>query len=172
MDVESGSLAESGRVEAIYVAPAAGAAMLAVPQVRAVPGKGLEGDRYFKARGTYSRVRKPGRQVTLVEAEALEALERDFGIRLPPDQARRNLVTRGVRLNDLVGREFRVGPAVLVGTDVCEPCAHLARLAGRDVLRGLVHRGGLRADILVEGLIQPGDRVEVAPLAAPPAPDR
>lgn len=148
-----------GRVASIHIAPAATAAMSTVEQVRAVAAKGLEGDRYFLGLGSFWKP-KPDYEVTLIEIEALEALERDDGVALVPAEARRNIVTRGVALNHLVGREFQVGEATLRGLRLCEPCAHLERLTRRDVIRGLSHRGGLRAQILTGGTIKVGDRVE------------
>ncbi len=149
-----------GRIDAIYIAATGSAPMQAVDAVRAVPGRGLEGDRYYSQLGTYSASPAPCRAVTLIEREALEALERDYGIALAPGASRRNLVTQGVPLNHLVGREFRVGAVRLRGIRLCEPCAHLEQLTRRGVLRGLIHRGGLRAEILTEGLIRVGDVVE------------
>ena len=141
--------------------------MSSVEQVRAVAAKGLEGDRYFLALGTFWKP-KPDYEATLIEIEALEALERDYGVALAPAEARRNIVTRGVALNHLVGREFQVGEAILRGLRLCEPCAHLERLTHGDVIRGLTHRGGLRAQILIGGTIKVGDRVEeVAPQRTP-----
>lgn len=134
--------------------------MQALTEVRAVAGRGLEGDRYFREIGTYSRTSGPDRQLTLIEREALEAMERDYGVNLDPGEARRNLVTRGVPLNHLVGRTFRVGEVELRGVRLCEPCRHLARLVQADVVPGMVHRGGLRAEILTTGIIRVGDRVE------------
>ena len=148
-----------GRVASIYIAPGAAEAMRNVQQVQAVAAKGLEGDRYFLGLGTFWKP-KPDYEVTLIEVEALEALQRDYGIRLGPGEARRNIVTRGVALNHLVGREFQIGEATLRGLRLCEPCAHLERLTRPDVIRGLTHRGGLRAQILTGGTIKAGDRVE------------
>jgi MOSC domain-containing protein YiiM len=122
-----------------------------------VAGRGLQGDRYFDdARD------EPGRQLTLIEAEALDALARDYGCALEPGASRRNIVTRGVALNHLVGREFRVGAATLRGVKLCEPCGHLAKLTVPAVKTGLVHRGGLRAEIVAGGTIRLGDAVEVS----------
>jgi MOSC domain-containing protein YiiM len=150
----------TGTVVSIHIAPAAEAPTVSVPAVRAVPGRGLEGDRYFAKAGTYSERPGTGRQVTLIEWEAFEAVARDEGVRLDPGAVRRNVVTRGIALNDLVGREFSVGPVRLVGTRLCEPCAHMARLAGEPkALPAFVHRGGLRADILTEGTIRVGDPI-------------
>jgi MOSC domain-containing protein YiiM len=144
--------------------------MSTVEQVRAVAAKGLEGDRYFLGLGAFWKP-KPDYEVTLIESEALEALERDYGVALMPAESRRNILTRGVALNHLVGREFQVGEAVLRGVRLCEPCAYLERLTHRDVIRGLTHRGGLRAQILIGGTIRVGDRVgQVASQATPESP--
>ena len=148
-----------GVVVSIHLASAAGAPMLAVEEARAVPGRGLEGDRYFERSGTYSRRPGTGRAITLVEDEAVEALHQEAGIELPPGGTRRNVVTRGVPLNHLVDRDFRIGDVLLHGTRLCEPCGHLERLTQKGVRRALVHRGGLRADILTEGTIRVGDSV-------------
>jgi len=142
----------------IHVTERPGGPVKSLPHVRAVAGRGLEGDRNFVEPGAEKR--KPGREVTLIEAEAIDALERDYGIRIAPADARRNLVTRGVALNHLVGREFRIGEAVLVGRRLCEPCGHLENLTGFKLRPGLIHRGGLRADILEGGLIQVGQSLE------------
>jgi MOSC domain-containing protein YiiM len=134
----------------------------AVEQVRAVPGKGFEGDRYFKASGTYSDHPGPAREVTLIEAEAIDAMARDNELTIHAGDARRNLVTRGVPLNHLVGREFTVGSVRLRGIRLCEPCSHLEGLTKRGVLAALIHRGGLRAQILSEGVIRVGDLIAPA----------
>lgn len=149
-----------GRVEAIYITDVAEAAMRGVAEVTAIAGVGLEGDRYATRTGSFSAQPKPGRQVTLVEAEAIEALERELSLVLAPGETRRNVITRGVALNHLVGRDFSVGDARLRGHELCEPCATLARVTGKpSILAGLVHRGGLRAEILEGGLIRVGDEV-------------
>ncbi len=128
-------------------------------EARAVPGKGLEGDRYFHATGYYSDKPGPDRELTLIEMEAIEALERDYDARMEAGDTRRNVVTRGVPLNHLVGRDFRVGEVQLRGLRLCEPCAHMAQLAHEKALPGLVHRGGLRAQIVKGGMIRVGDPV-------------
>jgi MOSC domain-containing protein YiiM len=136
--------------------------MKALPEARAVPGKGLEGDRYFSATGTYSA--KPdlaSRELTLIESEALAALARDYGVELAPGASRRNITTAGVALNHLVGHEFSVGAVRLRGLRLCEPCLHLEEVTGLKVREGLVHRGGLRCQVLSEGLIKVGDAVSV-----------
>lgn len=132
--------------------------MVSVAGVRAVPGRGLEGDRDFSSEGTWSRSRDT--ELTLVELEAIEALARDHGIEMPARDARRNVVTRGIALNHLVGKRFAVGGVVLEGMRLCEPCGHLEKLAGRPGVKGaLVHRGGLRARVVSEGIIRVGDPV-------------
>jgi MOSC domain-containing protein YiiM len=148
----------TGTVEFIYIASAATAPTHAVSEVRATPGVGLEGDRYASRTGTFSKP-LPDRELTLIEAEAVEALKQEYHFELAPGEARRNLVTRGVALNHLVGREFQIGDVTIRGIRLCEPCEHLQRLTGRDVIRGLTHRGGLRAQILTEGTIHVGDEV-------------
>ena len=148
-----------GTVDSIHIAPAASEPTVSVEQAHAVPGKGLEGDRYFKREGTYSDRHGPDREVTLIEIETIQALERDYKYELSPGDARRNIVTRNVPLNHLVGREFQVGEVTLRGIRLNEPCNHLAGLTDDKVKQGLVHRGGLRAQILTEGVIQPGDEI-------------
>ncbi len=150
----------TGSVHAIHIAPVASEPTVSVEEARAVPAKGLEGDRYFKGDGKFSDRPDPGREVTLIEIETIEALERDYKFKLDPGDARRNVVTRGVPLNHLVGREFKVGEVSLRGIRLCEPCNHLAGLTHEKVKPGLVHRGGLRAQILTEGIIRRGDAVD------------
>lgn len=146
----------SGTVEAIWVAPAAGEPCQAREHVRAVPGLGLEGDRHVAGTGTFPSG-LPGSALTLIEAEVCES----FDPALRPDEHRRNLMTRGVALNGLVGREFWVGDVRCRGKRLCEPCSVVQGYASRPVLRPLVHRGGLRADILDGGVIKRGDEVRL-----------
>jgi MOSC domain-containing protein YiiM len=133
--------------------------MQSVTAVTAKAGQGLEGDRYYNRIGTFSAEPGTGREVTLVEIEAIEALARDYQIELEEGLARRNLVTRGVALNHLVDREFKVGAVILRGTRLCEPCSHLEKLTRKGALRGLIHRGGLRADVVTGGAIRVGDAI-------------
>jgi MOSC domain-containing protein YiiM len=150
-----------GTVLSIHITPAAAGRMVSVKEVHAVPGKGLDGDRYFHQIGTFSKTAGTGREVTLIGIEAIEALQRDYGITIDAGDSRRNIVTRGVPLDHLVGREFTVGTVSLRGMRLCEPCGHLEKLTQEGVRAGLVHRAGLRANILTEGVIRPGDSIEV-----------
>jgi MOSC domain-containing protein YiiM len=148
----------TGNVESIYIAPAAKAPMHAIDQVQALPGVGLEGDRYANQQGTFFKP-LPDFELTLIEAEALEALNREYDVALSPSESRRNVVTRGVALNHLVGKEFKIGEVKIRGIRLCEPCSHLEALTGRSLIKGLRHRGGLRAQILTEGTIRVGQEV-------------
>jgi hypothetical protein len=151
-----------GTVEAIVIAPEAEVALHQVDRAVARAGRGLEGDRYFDERGTFSNVHGRGYDLTLIEAEVLDALDLPSG-RLSPERARRNIVTRGIGLNALVGERFRVGDVECFAQRLCEPCAHLERLTaatGRPgTLRALIHKGGLRADVLNDGEIRVGDQI-------------
>jgi MOSC domain-containing protein YiiM len=138
-----------GSVEQINVAAAKHELPAAVDAVE-VTAEGVVGDRYGNSHN-----------LTLIEAEALEGLLADTGIELSAAAVRRQVLTRGVRLNDLVGRRFTVGEVEVVGQELCEPCNHLQSLTHPGVLRGLVHRGGLRADIVRPGRIAVGDVVTV-----------
>ena len=142
----------AGVVEALVVAPAAEAPVVLVDEAVAVPGSGLEGDRYAAGAGTFASGR-PGSALTLVDAAVLESLGRNV-------DHRRNVVVRGTDLNALVGRDFTVGEVRCRGRRLCEPCAHLDRLNGGGVLRPLVHRGGLRADVVSGGTVRVGDALK------------
>ena len=143
-----------GVVEALVVAPAAEAPVALVDEALAIAGRGLEGDRYAAGAGTFASGR-PGSDLTLVDAAVLDTFDRDI-------DHRRNVVVRGTDLNALVGREFILGDARCRGRRPCEPCAHLDRLNGGGVLRPLVHRGGLRADVLSDGTVRVGDQLTPA----------
>ncbi len=149
-----------GEVVSIYVAARAGAPMASRQSVEAIVGRGLEGDRYYEGSGHWSSTPGMGRQITLIEIETIEALEREKNIVIAPGASRRNLVTRGVPLNHLVGREFQVGAVRLLGRRLCEPCEYLEGLTTKGILTGLIHRGGLRADIVLGGSIHVGDSVK------------
>jgi MOSC domain-containing protein YiiM len=149
-------------VVGIYVQPEATKPMEWRDAVIAIVGVGLDGDRYALGTGTYSGNPGSGRHVTLIEEEAILAVTAEGGIALEPSETRRNVVTRGVALNHLVGRRFSVGGAVLQGMRLCEPCAHLDRLTRAGVREGLVHRGGLRAEVVAGGSIRVGDPLAVS----------
>ena len=157
--------AAAGVVEAIAVTADAEGPMSLVGQAKVRAGCGIEGDRYEAGRGTFSNPNALGIDLTLVEAEVLDALSLPSGARLDYAEARRNVVTRGVDLNALVGRRFLVGDVECLGQRLCEPCAHLERLTTPGALRALVHRGGLRADVLTDGVLEVG--VPVRPLEPP-----
>jgi MOSC domain-containing protein len=135
-------------VVAIHLGAARNPQLWEVGSVRAVAGKGLEGDRYFFEGGA-----EPGRALTLVEEECVE----DVG--LAAGATRRQVTTRGVRLNDLIGRRFRVGEVECYGVELCEPCSHLERMTRPGIVKELVHRAGINADILSDGTISVGDEV-------------
>jgi hypothetical protein len=143
-----------GLVEALVIAPAAEAPVVLVDEALATVGQGLQGDRYAAGAGTFASG-PPGSALTLVDAAVLDTFDRDV-------DHRRNVVVRGTDLNALVGREFMLGEARCRGRRLCEPCAHLDRLNGGGVLRPLVHRGGLRADVISDGTVRVGDRLTPA----------
>lgn len=149
----------AGVVVSIHITPVSKGQMVSIKAVKAVKGRGLEGDRYFYQVGTFSHKPAADREVTLIEIEAIVALARDYGIELSPGNSRRNIVTKGFPLNHLVGRKVRLGEATLLGIRLCEPCSHLERLTQKGVRPALVHRGGLRAQVLTNGLIQVGDPI-------------
>ncbi|HEY3186749.1 MAG TPA: MOSC domain-containing protein [Solirubrobacteraceae bacterium] len=145
-----------GEVAAIAVATRDGELPAPVERVRAHAGRGLEGEYHLAPERA-----EPGAAITLIAEEALDGLRADTGIALTHAETRRNVLTRGVDLNALVGRRFRVGEVECEGVELCEPCLRLARMVDEfGVLRGLVHRGGLRADVLSDGEIAVGDPVE------------
>jgi hypothetical protein len=143
-----------GRLEGIWVAPSAGEPPRGCDAARGIPGRGLEGDRHTTGAGTFPSG-LPGSALTLIEAEVCEA----FDPPLRPEEHRRNVVTRGIDLNSLVGSEFAIGEMRCRGMRLCEPCTVVEGYAARPVLRALVHRGGLRADILTSAEIRVGDAV-------------
>jgi MOSC domain-containing protein YiiM len=148
----------TGTVEVVSVASSAGEPAQLLETARALAGRGLEGDRHVAGTGTFPSG-MPGSALTMIEAEVCES----FDPPLEPGEHRRNVVTRGIDLNGLVGREFMIGEVRCRGMRLCEPCTVVQRYAGRAVLRALVHRGGLRADILRNGTIRVGDPVRTGP---------
>jgi MOSC domain-containing protein YiiM len=149
--------APAGKVVAIYIAPAQGEPTAYIEQAHLVPGMGIEGDRYYSLSQKSGENTKSGHALTLVEMEAIEAICQQEGIPLTPGQTRRNIVTRGISLNDLVGRVFAIGSIQLRGVKLCEPCSYLAGRTDPRILSSMAKRGGLRADIITEGIIHLND---------------
>jgi MOSC domain-containing protein YiiM len=147
----------AGQVLAIHITEREGGDPRPVGEVRAVEGRGLEGDRYW-AKAESGKL-DPENQVTLIESEAIEALARDYGVEIGGADSRRNILTRGVALNHLVNRRFQVGECVFLGRRLAEPCGYLEKKTKPGVRQGLLHRGGLRAEIVVGGVIRPGDAI-------------
>jgi len=144
-----------GTVAHIFVAPRRGAPMTRLEDALAIAGEGLRGDRYADA-----AIRQfPGAQLTLIESEHIDAFAQALGITFTPDMPRRNIVTAGVSLNELCGKRFRVGEAVLEGLELCEPCRLFARRTHRAVRTFFVAKGGLRARIVAGGCIRVGDKI-------------
>jgi MOSC domain-containing protein YiiM len=144
----------AGRVEGIFISPRKRLLPEPVDSVRALAGRGLEGNRYF-----FDGDAPPGVALTLIAAEAVEALEREHGISIEPRESRRNVVTRDVDVNALVGKTFRIGGVECRGVELCEPCTTLQAMTQPGIIKGLAHRGGLNADILSDGEISVGDAV-------------
>ena len=144
----------------IYTASISGATLRSVPRATLEAGKGLVGDRYFLGVGTFSKkITPPDAEITLIESEEIERFNSNELAEYSPGEFRRNIVTRGINLNDFVGKRFLVGAALLEGKRLCEPCAHLAKLIGAPVVEGMVHRAGLRAQILTGATVQVGDEI-------------
>jgi hypothetical protein len=136
------------KVEAIHVRAPDEAEVREVGVVEAVAGKGLDGDRYFFADGA-----RPGLALTLIEGDVVR------GARLEPGSTHRQVTVTGTGLNDLVGKKFRVGSVECFGVMLCEPCLHLQEMTRPGIIKELVHRAGLNADILTDGSISVGDEV-------------
>src|SRR5438034_5958390 len=145
----------SGHVEAIFVASEPGELPAPVERVRAYAGRGLEGNRYYWEDGDAP----PGRGITLIAAEAVAAVALQGDVSVEPAATRRNVLTRGIDVNNLVGKRFRIGDVECEGVELCEPCGHLESMTQPGVIKALVHRGGLNADILSDGEINLGDPV-------------
>ena len=160
-DVAKGSTSAmwKGEIVSVYLAPEAGQPMQTPEEIQAVAGKGIEGDRYFKGIGYFSKNKGPHRQVTLFETEVLETLKRDHDFELSADECRMNLITKGVPLSHLVGKTFRVGEATLRGVRLNEPCKHLENVVGKKLVKLLLHRCGIFAEVLESGVIRPGNPV-------------
>ena len=150
-----------GKIIDIFISEEANKLPVHVDVAETVTHRGLTGDRYYHKTGTYSDVepKSPGRELTLIEIEVLDHLELDYGIKLSGAESRRNIVTQGILLNMLVGKRFRIGTVICEGIRLCHPCQLLEKLTGKKILRPLVDRGGLRADILTNGTIRVGDAI-------------
>lgn len=148
-----------GELLHICIAEQAGVEMEELESANLIAGVGIEGDRYSLAKGYYSYRPHADRQVTLIESETLEALKRDHDIEMSPIESRRNLTTRGVPLNHLVGRHFRVGNVVLYGGRLNVPCKYLEELLDKAVFTPLINRSGLNCRIIEGGIIRRGDRI-------------
>lgn len=146
-----------GSVESIHILSGPGAPVTAVESVRVHADRGLEGDRHTPPLGEHHE--RGEFALTLIEAEAIEAVRDQHGIDLSNGRSRRQVTTRGVGLNALVGHEFTVGGVRCRGIELCEPCKHLERLTEPGVIKALLHRGGLMADVLDDGVITVGDEV-------------
>jgi MOSC domain-containing protein YiiM len=151
-----------GRVADIFTTPDAGAAPAHRDRVRTTKGRGIEGDRYASGTGTWSAHPGGGRHLTLIAQEDLDAVARDTGIRLGAAESRRNVLTQGIVVGDLVGKQFWIGTTLCVGIRLCEPCAYLESKTRPGVMAAFVHRAGLRAEILESGEIAVGDAIRVA----------
>ena len=153
----------SGHVESIYIGEAGGASMTEISEAELVAGRGIVGDRYHTKTGSFSPdLPDADHELTLIAAEEIDAFNTAAGRALGAGELRRNVVTRGIDLNELVGREFTIGAARVRGIRLCEPCSYLASLLGPDILPALVHKAGLRAGIIDGATIRVGDRLAVS----------
>jgi MOSC domain-containing protein YiiM len=147
-----------GRVVSLHIAPQSAKPMLSVPHIQAVADGGLEGDRFFRA--SWSSANRPDKAVTLIEEETIQAAAVELGIEVAPGDMRRNIVTRGVPLIDLLDREFTIGAVAMRGVRLFQPCAHLERISKvPGIARALLHRSGLKAAIVSSGVIRVGDEI-------------
>jgi MOSC domain-containing protein YiiM len=155
-----GDMDVKATVIGIYTTPTSGSLTQSVPQATLEAGKGLVGDRYYAGVGTFSKkVMPPDAEITLIENEEIERFNSGEHAAYSPGAFRRNIVTSGIRLNDLVGRRFRVGSALLEGKRLCEPCGHLAKLVSSSIVERMVHRAGLRAQVLSGATVNVGDDI-------------
>ena len=146
-----------GEIVSVHVGPAAGAAMTSPDEIQLITGRGVRGDRYCEGVGHFSHIDAPRRQLTLFESEVLETIRRDHNVDLEGHECRMNIVTKGVPLSQLVGVEFMVGQARVRGLQINEPCARLNEVTGKRVIKALIHRCGLFAEVLDGGVVRPGD---------------
>ena len=149
----------TGTVVGLHIAPRSFLPMRGYEQLELIAGVGIQGDRYSSGSGFYADRPEEGRQITLFEVETLDAIKRDYGIELAPDEHRRNVTTRNVPLNHLVGHRFEIGEGLLEATRLSTPCRHLEQITGKLVFESLLHRSGLHARILRGGLIKTNDLI-------------
>jgi hypothetical protein len=163
-----------GVVEGIFIAERSGEPMQSVMEVTGEAGRGLLGDRHYRpdpqtilepSCGPFAPPHHQVQDLSLVESEVLEAIHGEYGIELRGEETRRNFVTRDVRLNDLVGRQFQIGGLLCEGVELCEPCVSIQRQTGKPVLKPLVHRGGLYARIIASGTVRVGDEITAVGVA-------
>jgi len=153
----------TGSVVALYTVDHGSAPMTKVQQIKAMAGRGIEGDRYFLGTGTYSKKPEAGRQITLIKSEVLQWLNNEFQISVKPEESRRNVLTRDVEINELVGTEFFVGLVLLKAHRITQPCRYLEKLLGRPGLyKALWDNGGISCEILSDGTIKEGDLIKPA----------
>ncbi len=150
----------TGKIEGLHITPRSFLPMRNLETLELIEGLGIEGDRHSINEAFHSDRPEEGRQITFFEAETLEALKRDHDIALRPEQHRRNVTTRGVPLNHLVGRRFRVGACVVEATRLTTPCRHIEQITGLEIYEVLLHRAGLNAKIVKGGQIHLGDIIE------------
>lgn len=155
----------TGHITAIFVAPNKHAEQLAIEAVQLKRGKGIVGDRFFG-----QSQKNPGRNLTLIEIEAIEEFNETYGLTINLNATRRNFLTRGIRLNGLVGKTFRVGDVLCKGVELCEPCRLLARqlpqssISQKEIIKVFTHKGGLRAEVLSDGIVRLGDSCMAVPI--------
>ncbi|MEM9971272.1 MAG: MOSC domain-containing protein [Pseudomonadota bacterium] len=162
LKAQTASSAWEGRIDGLHIVPRSFLPMRNVPELKLLAGVGVEGDRHVTGEGFHSDRPEEGRQITFFETETLEALKRDHLIDLRADQHRRNVTTRGVPLNHLVGKHFKVGSCVCMGTRLSTPCRHIEQITGLEIFELLLNRAGLNAKIVKGGLIRLGDRIRPA----------
>jgi MOSC domain-containing protein YiiM len=155
----------AGKVIGIFIAGEKEHLPVSVNSVEAIAHRGLVGDRYYANSGTFSGAEPlgPGREITLIEEENVALLSERLHHPVDAAQLRRNVLTRGVHLNELVGKQFLIGQIRVLGVRLCDPCAHLQQMNGWDVIEHLNNRGGLRADILDNGQLHVGDTINILP---------
>ena len=154
----------TGIVVALFTVDRRAAPMKKVEQLYALAGRGIEGDRYFLGTGTYSKSPEPGRQVTLIKSEVLESLKNELEINVKPEESRRNILTQGIEINDLIGTEFYVGTVRLRAHRITQPCLYLEKLLDQPGLyKELWDNGGISCEILSDGVIKEGDPITTSP---------